>query len=149
MLLKKFTIFLFYSVVCIQVNFAQSNNITISSKDKIVKIAGKQIEFEVKEKAVSKKKLFCGNKEYYWYKSQTIINTKGAASGHLLHGVYEVFYDNQQFAERGKFINGLKHGKWYYWNEKGEKIKSEFWFFGKSLTDKKNSNNESNTESKQ
>ena len=120
---------------------AQQNEITVSYCNKIIKKEGKQIEFEVKEKVVSKKKKYSGKKTYYWYKSQTIISTKGAASGHLLNGSYKVFYDNQQFAEKGTFINGLKHGKWIFWDPNGEILRTENWFFGKSLKTNKSSKN--------
>lgn len=139
--LKGYSI-VFFCVYLLNTGFCQTNQISNNSNQKRIKSEGKQIEFEVKEKNVSKKKLFSEQKAYFWYKSQAIIITKGAASGHLLHGRYEVFYDNNQFAERGKFINGLKHGKWNYWDSSGNLVGTEKWFFGKISSNNKKDKNE-------
>lgn len=63
------------------------------------------------------------SKLYYWYKAQLVITTQGSASGVLLHGAFESFYDNKQLSSKGNFSKGLKHGTWMYWNEKGKLIR--------------------------
>lgn len=114
------------------------------SKQKVITFQGKQVHFELKENVVSKKKRYSEHKDYFWYRSQSIIITKGAASGYLLNGYYESYFDNHQFSERGCFKNGLKHGKWVYWNQEGQIIKKEKWFFGKLLTPISQANNDTN-----
>lgn len=87
---------------------------------------------------VQDKKLECEqDKTYYWFKNQLVIATKGSWSGHLLHGMYESFYDNKQLSSQGVFQFGLKHGKWLYWNAKGIIIHTEDWNRGLKIGEEK------------
>ncbi len=53
------------------------------------------------------------DKEYYWYKSNSIMSTKGGYDGKLLHGQYSSFYLNSNLKEKGKYHMGLiKLEKW-------------------------------------
>lgn len=59
-------------------------------------------------------------KEYYWFKSGEIHNSKGSANGYILHDSYSKFYRSNQLAEKGKFHYGLKDGVWKNWHENGQ-----------------------------
>lgn len=87
------------------------------------------------------------SKFYFWYKAQKVLSTQGGASGQLLHGELEVYHDNKQLAQKGKFCKGLKDGKWTYWRTDGTLIVIENWNKGK-LTKTKEDFNE-NGESRQ
>ncbi len=124
----------------------QSKIETTNPQKKVIRDGGKLVHCEVKKNNVSSRKYFSSRKEYYWYKSQKVIITKGAASGSLLSGVYEVFYENGQFCEKGRFINGLKNGEWRYWNQEGDLILKEKWIFGKKQIKKKKATQNENIE---
>ncbi len=70
---------------------------------------------------------FDKKKYYYWFKAQKVIITQGGASGQLLNGSFEAFYDNKQLSRKGKFKKGLKDGEWLYWRENGSLIRTENW----------------------
>ena len=76
---------------------------------------------------------FSTNKTYFWYKSQSVIQTQGGGSGQLLHGQFESYYTNKQLCRRGTFTNGLQHGKWTYWNEKGQLNRIEYFKRGEKV----------------
>jgi antitoxin component YwqK of YwqJK toxin-antitoxin module len=44
-----------------------------------------------------------------------------------LNGIARSYYSNGVIADYGAFLNGLKHGLWYYWKEDGKLIKTEFY----------------------
>jgi len=91
------------------------------------------IECMVLEDPVLHKHEFENDKFYHWFQSQHILTTQGGASGQLLHGGYEAFYDSKQLAEKGKFHKGLKHGEWKYWNSNGTLTRIEHWKNGTQL----------------
>lgn len=67
------------------------------------------------------------NKYYYWFKAQKVLTTQGGASGLLLNGLFESFYDNKQLNSKGKFNKGLKNGEWIYWRTDGSIERLEHW----------------------
>lgn len=71
------------------------------------------------------------DKFYYWFKTQKVLATQGGASGLLLHGPLEAFYDNKQLSQKGNFRKGLKDGEWIYWRMDGTIIRTEEWNKGK------------------
>lgn len=67
------------------------------------------------------------NKYYYWFKAQKVLTTQGGASGVLLNGLFESFYENKQLNSKGKFNKGLKNGEWIYWRTDGSIERLEHW----------------------
>lgn len=67
------------------------------------------------------------NKYYYWFKAQKVLSTQGGASGLLLNGLFETFYENKQLNSKGKFRKGLKNGEWIYWRTDGSIERLEHW----------------------
>jgi hypothetical protein len=94
-------------------------------------------QFKVLESTFENGYAYKQHKFYYWFKSQTVVCTQGAASGQLLHGLFESFYDNKQLSSKGVFDKGLKHGVWTYWNQKGIIVKTETWDYGVKSGDEK------------
>ena len=66
-------------------------------------------------------------RRYSWYQKQSVLNTRGAWSGKLLHGKYEVFYPNHNLLEQGVYHKGLRVGDWITWYASGEKKESIAW----------------------
>ncbi|TWI85741.1 hypothetical protein IQ13_0906 [Lacibacter cauensis] len=64
---------------------------------------------------------------YCWYDKGLINQTQGAYSGRVLNGSYKVFYPNKNLKELGHFNNGLRNGKWTYWQADGIKKREEVW----------------------
>lgn len=67
------------------------------------------------------------SKYYYWFKAQKVMSTQGGASGLLLNGLFESFYENKQLNSKGKFNRGLKNGEWIYWRTDGSIERLEHW----------------------
>ncbi|MFN5444881.1 MAG: toxin-antitoxin system YwqK family antitoxin [Crocinitomicaceae bacterium] len=111
------------------------------SKDLYLKRSIRQdnqhFQFKVLESTFGNGHAYKQHKFYYWFKSQTVVCTQGAASGQLLHGLFESFYDNKQLSSKGIFDKGLKHGVWTYWNQKGIIVKTETWDYGVKRGDEK------------
>src|SRR6185437_6479340 len=55
------------------------------------------------------------DRTYYWFHSDTILNTVGGYDGRLLDGSYTVFYPDKNLAEAGEFADGLPNGEWRAW----------------------------------
>lgn len=70
------------------------------------------------------------NKEYYWYKSNNILSTKGGYDGKLLHGKYSSSYPNNNLREKGKYKMGLKEGEWIKWYDNGKIAEVSNWKHG-------------------
>ena len=92
-------------------------------------------QFKVMENTNSSSITYQPKKFYYWFKSQVVVRTQGAASGQLLHGLFESFYDNKQLSSRGNFSKGLKQGVWMYWNLDGILVRIETWEQGEKRGD--------------
>jgi hypothetical protein len=111
------------------------------SKDLYLKMSIRQdnqhFQFKVLENTLGNEYNYKQHKFYYWFKSQTVVCTQGAASGQLLHGFFESFYDNKQLSSKGLFNKGLKHGSWTYWNQKGLIFKTETWDNGEKRGEEK------------
>jgi len=91
------------------------------------------IRFQVMDRSDSKKVKFDKDEVYYWFKSQKVMSTQGAASGVLLNGIYEEFYPTSQLKVRGAFKKGVKHSTWMYWDESGQLKREEHWRRGKRV----------------
>lgn len=96
-------------------------SVTSDIQKKIIRENGFDIEFYVHLK---KLKSFDSEKDYYWFKSGNIYNTKGGIGGFVLHDSYSKFFRSNQIAEKGNFDYGLKNGDWNIWHENG-KLKSQ------------------------
>ena len=90
-------------------------------------------QFFVMEDNADDKIAYSNDKEYYWFKSQTVVATQGAASGLILHGLFESFYDNKQLSSKGFFNKGLKNGAWTYWHSNGKTASTEIWKYGRKI----------------
>lgn len=122
----------FFFLILVQNAFAQQVESDFYLK-KSIKQEGKLYVFYVQDEDKKSNLNFDQDKFYFWYKAQVVKQTQGAASGQLLHGLYEVFYSNKQLAEKGRFRKGLKQGEWLYWREDGTLIRSEHWSHGKMV----------------
>ncbi|MEN9441050.1 MAG: hypothetical protein RLZ33_1127 [Bacteroidota bacterium] len=122
----------FFFLILVQSAFAQQVEADFYLK-KSIKQEGKLYVFYVQDEDKKPVGHFDQDKFYFWYKAQVVKQTQGAASGQLLHGLYEVFYSNKQLAEKGRFRKGLKQGEWLYWREDGTLIRSEHWSHGKMV----------------
>lgn len=59
-------------------------------------------------------------KNYTWYYNNNIHTTAGNYSGKLLSGEYtKLLKSNNQLAEKGFYIEGLRTDKWFKWNPDG------------------------------
>ncbi|MDP2721466.1 MAG: hypothetical protein Q8O72_01810 [Bacteroidales bacterium] len=68
------------------------------------------------------------NKHYYFYDRGKMSFSQGAFAGYLLNGQYLRFRKNStNLAEKGRFRNGLKTGKWIQWSENGTIVEVENW----------------------
>lgn len=70
---------------------------------------------------------FSDDKFYAWYKSDSILVTRGGYSGKLLQGDYLELYPDKAIKQKGKYVNGLKDGKWQTWFQNGEKESVTTW----------------------
>lgn len=122
----------FFFLILVQNAFAQQVESDFYLK-KSIKQEGELYVFYVQDEDKKSNRNFDQDKFYFWYKAQVVKQTQGAASGQLLHGLYEVFYSNKQLAEKGRFRKGLKQGEWLYWREDGTLIRSEHWSHGKMV----------------
>lgn len=95
-----------------------------------IKQDDKSIVFHVLDTDDSQLKKYHSKKYYYWFKSQKVLVTQGGSSGSLLNGDYESFYKNNQLAEKGLFIKGLKQGVWKFWDQNGILVHQENWSKG-------------------
>lgn len=74
---------------------------------------------------------FDNSKFYFWYRAQRIRETQGGASGELLHGKFEVYFENKQLKEKGEFKKGLKNGNWKSWFKDGSLKSTTNWSKGR------------------
>lgn len=76
----------------------------------------------------NKKKISTADhKEYHWYKTGAIHNSRGAVHGKVLHGEFRKTYRSNGLAEQGEFSYGLKIKSWKNWYQNGEIKKIEQW----------------------
>lgn len=122
----------FFFLILVQSSLSQQVEADFYLK-KSIKQEGKLYVFYVQDEDKKSNLNFDQDKFYFWYKAQVVKQTQGAASGQLLHGLYEVFYSNKQLVEKGRFRKGLKQGEWLYWREDGMLIRSEHWSHGKMV----------------
>ncbi|MEX2595342.1 MAG: hypothetical protein WEC59_00320 [Salibacteraceae bacterium] len=73
--------------------------------------------FEISQKVKPLFKL--DNRDYYWYRSNKVMKTRGGSGGKLLHGTYTEYHLNKNLRAKGKMRKGLKVGKWFYWHDNG------------------------------
>jgi|GEM_PF-1034267 len=92
---------------------------------------GESFQFTVLDRDEKGVRRYSKSKFYFWFKAQKVLATQGGASGQLLHGPFESFYDNKQLCRKGNFSKGLKDGEWLYWRSNGVLIRSEYWKKGK------------------
>lgn len=92
---------------------------------------GEQYQFTILDEDKHGVFIYDKKKFYYWYKAQHVLATQGAASGDILHGEFEAFYENKQLSKKGKFVRGLKDGEWMYWRLDGTLYLTENWSKGK------------------
>src|SRR5687767_7067543 len=80
-----------------------------------------QSDYSVVAEVLAKPKLpqSDASKEYYWYKGNNIMSTRGGYEGKLLHGKFSSFYLNNNLKEKGKYNMGLKEGEWKKWHPNG------------------------------
>ncbi len=97
----------------------------------MLKQGNEQYQFKVLDKDARGVKFFKKDRFYYWYKAQHVLSTQGGASGLLLNGEFEAFYDTKQLSRKGHFTKGLKDKEWLYWRPDGTLIKTENWKKGK------------------
>lgn len=100
---------LYFFIAFLLVSFSDPYSIKRISDDQF------RYEFFVTVKKITPKT----KKEYYWFKSGAIHNSKGDFGGILLNEVFLKTYHNNQIAEKGKFKNGLKIGIWKTWYSNG------------------------------
>lgn len=92
-----------------------------------IKQDGETYQFLVIDADEKETKHFDKSKYYFWFKAQKVITTQGGASGQLLDGKFESFYENKQLSSKGNFKKGLKDGEWLYWKKDGSLIRTENW----------------------
>lgn len=91
---------------------------------------GLQYEFTVLDEDKHGVLHYDKDKFYFWCKAQGVKSTQGESSGVLLHGNFEVFYDNGQLNQKGSFKRGLKFGEWLHWRKDGSLVHAEIWSKG-------------------
>lgn len=91
--------------------------IVVNSKDSLIKATCTYYEKKSKNLKVN----------YYWFAENKIHINQGGYSGMPMHGWYEMFINNTNLIEKGKFRYGLKNGKWYRWSSKGTLIGEQTW----------------------
>lgn len=71
------------------------------------------------------------NRRYFYYTKGSIQNVQGGFHGHLLHGEFSNFVEDERLQTQGWFKKGLKHGLWKEWNAGGDLVKEITWHKGK------------------
>ena len=66
-------------------------------------------------------------KMYYWFKSGKIHQSMSSSGGFLLHNGYTKYYKDNQLAEQGTFVHGLKNGEWKAWYHNGQLKTKTYW----------------------
>lgn len=77
-------------------------------------------------------------RQYYWFKGGAIHNSESGIAGELLQETFVKFYLNNQLAEKGSFVNGLKTGVWKTWYPNGKIQSIENWKNGLKKGSSKN-----------
>jgi len=75
------------------------------------------------------------NRDYHWYKANSVLQTQGGQGGKLLHGLYKEYFLNHNLKCRGHLRNGQKIGRWKEWWPNGT-IKSSYRYCRGSLSGK-------------
>lgn len=101
------------------------------SLSRSLKQDGQQFNFKILDDDKRGVWIYRKDRFYFWCKAQHVLSTQGGASGQLIHGNFEGFYENKQLSQQGYFKKGLKHEEWLYWRTDGTLIKSESWKKGK------------------
>lgn len=55
------------------------------------------------------------NRDYHWYKANSVLQTQGGQGGKLLHGQYKEYFLNHNLKCRGRLRNGQRIGRWKEW----------------------------------
>ena len=73
-----------------------------------------------------------GKKEGVWEKFGSLGNVllKANLSSGQLHGTYVSYYPSSGKKNEGTYKKGLKHGKWFYYSQKGVQDKMEVYEYG-------------------
>src|SRR5688572_30436321 len=74
-----------------------------------------------------KKHKYRVEKNYYSFAEDSIIITRGAAAGRIMHGAYTLYYPDKNLMEQGNFKYGLKNGEWKTWFPGGELMQTIQW----------------------
>jgi len=69
-------------------------------------------------------------KNYFWYRPDTILMTKGGYSGRILDGSYKEYFPDKNLKVKGQFAKGLKEGEWTFWHPNGQMREVEHWKAG-------------------
>lgn len=69
-------------------------------------------------------------KRYFWFNDGVVKSTVGGYSGKLFNGRFEKTGRDGSLLEKGRFINGLKEGKWIAWFENGLLSSKCYWRSG-------------------
>ncbi len=96
------------------------NRITLIRNDTLIQFYTKPPDEKMPEN-------FPENKYYTWYRADSILVTKGASGGKLLHGDYMELYPNKALKQKGKYKNGIKEGVWETWYQNGDRASVITW----------------------
>ena len=111
-------IFVLFHICCVgQKDDEVMRQIVVNSKDSLIKATCTYYEKKSKNLKVN----------YYWFAENKIHINQGGYSGMPMHGWYEMFINNTNLIEKGKFKYGLKNGKWYRWSPTGTLIGEQTW----------------------
>lgn len=77
------------------------------------------------------------DRNYHSYVQDSIIVTRGAVAGKVMHGAYTLYYPDKNLMEQGNFKYGLKTGEWKTWFPGGELKQLTNWKDGKVVEKKK------------
>lgn len=59
------------------------------------------------------------NRDYYWFRANKVLKTRGGQGGKLLHGEYLEYHLNKNLKTKGRVRGGLKVGRWIHWHDNG------------------------------
>ncbi len=122
---ERIVLFLVIVFIVTVSSFAQEYKDKYTIRKIVIEHVDSTIRFSILNNSVLKKT--DEKKFYYWYRGKRIYKNQGGYSGYLLHGLYSVYSKSGSLIESGKFINGLKAGKWYQWHNNGIQKNNVLW----------------------
>ncbi|MBV6644928.1 MAG: hypothetical protein KI790_05745 [Cyclobacteriaceae bacterium] len=83
---------------------------------------GEKLTFEITKEHPDK---IISDRTYFWFVRDRVRTTQGGYDGHLLHGTFKAYHENDQLKAKGEMEMGLKEKQWQTWDDTGRLLKEE------------------------